>query len=125
MADSTLTPAESYPVPAMLVSTRWKVDITDNVSTMMRNNVAVCSTADILNTNLLNNSLYMNADVIIHAVNHMTGNDMVPITGKAVDNTAVTFSAAATTVMKWLFVLAVPGLTLIIGLVVYYRRRHL
>lgn len=114
--------ADSYPVTAMAYAERQGIiNNTESVSS----HVLVSGSVQMLY--YLSQSGYYNEDLLISAMNTMSGNtDAVVISGKPLNSEMLNFSNATTQIVGLgIFTIGIPAVTLIICLVVFFKRRHL
>ena len=114
--------ADSYPVTAMAYAERQGIiNNTESVSS----HVLVSGSVQMLY--YLSQSGYYNEDLLISAMNTMSGNtDAVVISGKPLNSEMLNFSNATTQIVGLgIFTIGIPAVTLVICLVVFFKRRHL
>ena len=121
-AGSDPVDAESYPVTAMAYAQRQGIiNNTQSVSS----HVLVSGSVDMLY--YLSQSRYYNEDLLVGAMNTMSGNTgAVVISGKPLNSETLDFSNATVQIVGLgIFTIGIPAITLIICLVVFLKRRHL
>lgn len=121
-AGSDPVDAESYPVTAMAYAQRQGIiNNTQSVSS----HVLVSGSVQMLY--YLSESRYYNEDLLVGAMNTMSGNTgAVVISGKPLNSETLDFSNATVQIVGLgIFTIGIPAITLIICLVVFLKRRHL
>jgi ABC-type uncharacterized transport system involved in gliding motility auxiliary subunit len=90
-------------------------------------NVLVSGSTDAFNvSDLLSSTTFTNSDVMLDSVNSLVGfTSPINVEAKTTDSTQLNISAAQQQVMVAIFIYAIPIAILLIGLIVWLRRRHL
>lgn len=118
--------ADEYPVVGMAFAQKEYTARSANM--LVHTYVLVCGSEDFLLDAILTSiGTAENENLFMTVYNHMsTGDENVTISGRSLAKTRLTVSSA---VANWvgigLFTLGLPLITLLIGLIIYMRRRHL
>lgn len=114
--------AEEYPIVGMAHAQSFSYDGTKQVT----NNVLVCGGMQLTDPYFITNAAFDNEDVLLSAVNNLTGNEeAIVISGKSVKTDTMTLTTSTVWALMIIFVLVIPAVTLVICLVVFIKRRHL
>jgi hypothetical protein len=89
-------------------------------------NVLVSGSTDTFNSDLLTESSLTNADILLDSVNNMVGGkSSIPTLSGTIDSTQLNIPAGQQKFIEILFMAIVPLAVLLLGLIVWLRRRHL
>lgn len=116
-----LIDADSYPVTAVAYAEKQGIV---NGSETVSSHVFVSGSSYMLY--YLEASGYQNDSFLVSALNAVTGSEGIAITGRSLDSETLSHSdLTAQIVGLWIFTIGLPVVMLVIGLVVFIRRRHL
>ena len=108
-------------MPLMLLSTGYK--ITNNVTNFSY--IALVSSTEFANAENLSKN-YGNRRVLLAAARVLSNENIAPdIASKSFASTALDIESGAAKTLTWLICTILPGIIMIFGVVVYFRRRHL
>lgn len=101
-----------------------KAKFTDDNKTLYSNVIAVGSEG-MLSDTYLQYSQYQNSDYFISVINGLTGKTAgITITPKTITGNVFDITQQQKTVLKWTFCLGVPVVVLIVGIVIWARRKN-
>ena len=101
-----------------------KAKFTDDNKTLYSNVIAVGSEG-MLSDNYLQYSQYQNSEYFISVINGLTGKTAgITITPKTITGNVFDITQQQKTVLKWTFCLGVPVVVLIVGIVIWARRKN-
>lgn len=118
-------PAGEYPLTTMLVSVIDSYN--NNTSKSVFGSVIVSGSCQMAYSENLKSSVYKNEDLILEALNAVTGNKSeITISNKEIDVDTITFDGITALVLGLgVFIIGLPVLVLVICLVVFLRRKNL
>ncbi|MBR1750168.1 MAG: GldG family protein [Ruminococcus sp.] len=88
-------------------------------------NVLAIGSANILDDRVLAYDQYQNREYILSVVNGMTGKTQgITITPKVISGNLFDINDSQKSRLKWTFILIIPGIVLITGLVIWIRRKN-
>lgn len=123
--NSTSSEAGEYPVVGMGMAVKWTYDNSGEESVPVQTNVVVA------NQGMIDSSLFAmnnieNERVTLDIMNYINGNEeTVAISDKDLTPDAMTFTEGTAGTLGVILILVLPLGLLVIGLVVFLRRRHL
>ncbi|WP_443713976.1 GldG family protein [Ruminococcus sp.] len=101
-----------------------KAKFTDDNKTLYSNVVAVGSEG-LLSDTYLQYSQYQNSEYFISVINGLTGKTAgITITPKTITGNVFDITQQQKTVLKWTFCLGVPVVVLVVGIVIWVRRKN-
>ena len=101
-----------------------KAKFTDDNKTLYSNVIAVGSEG-MLSDTYLQYSQYQNSEYFISVINGLTGKTAgITITPKTITGNVFDITQQQKTVLKWTFCLGVPVVVLIVGIVIWARRKN-
>ncbi|MDD3833262.1 MAG: hypothetical protein PHR18_05080, partial [Oscillospiraceae bacterium] len=114
---------DKYPVIGMAYADKWGYDSENNV---YRTNVLVCGSLFAFIRENMAITSSENEQLLLSLLNGFTNNkSSVTISNKPLEKTKLEFTAGQAKTFFIIFVIAVPALILIFGIVVFVRRRRL
>ena len=117
------TKADKYPLVGMAYATKWGYN-SDNEQ--YKTNVLVSGSYSAFNQGVLTSTAVQNEKLLLSLLNGFTGNkNDVMISGKPLEKTNLEFTAGQANIFFAIFVFAVPVAILVIGIVIFVRRRRL
>lgn len=88
-------------------------------------NVIAAGSSFLVDYYMLTETAYNNGEFMINALNKITGkSNGITIVAKSLDSATITISESQTAVLTTIFVFVVPAVIVIIGIVVFVRRRN-
>jgi len=112
---------EEQTIPVIALSRKYT--FIDNVQQF--SNILVLSSEQMLNYGLTSQTYFNNGDYFISIVNKISGKENgISIVDKDLSSTTYQSDEAQTSVMRVIFMFIVPAAVIIIGVVVWLRRRH-
>jgi len=88
-------------------------------------NVVVAGSSFLVDYYMLTQTAYNNGEFMINALNKITGkSNGITIVAKSLDSATITISESQTAVLTTIFVFVVPAIIVVIGIVVFVRRRN-
>ncbi len=125
--DFDIESAETYAFPALIKSTLQKSAGNANATgtAMLESHVVVSSSAMSCESSLLNGSTFVNGKYYIALLNSLLGRESnFSITAKTLDTTTLTMTNFQILSIGAAFAIIIPLVILIVGVVVWLRRRH-
>lgn len=123
--NSTSSEAGEYPVVGMGMAVKWTYDNSGEESVPVQTNVVVANQGMIDSSLFAMNSIE-NERVTLDIMNYINGNEeTVAISDKDLTPDAMTFTEGTAGTLGVILILVLPLGLLVIGLVVFLRRRHL
>lgn len=118
-------PTGEYPLTSMLVSVIDSYN--NNTSESVYGSVIVSGSCQMAYSENLKSSVYKNEDLILEALNAVTGNKSeITISNKEIDVDTISFDGTTALVLGLgVFIIGLPVIVLIICLVVFLRRKNL
>ena len=119
--------AETYAFPALIKSTLQKASGNTNAANgaMLESHVVVSSSAMSCESSLLSGSTFVNGKYYIALLNSLMGRESTfSVTAKTLDNTTLTLTNFQTLFIGAVFAIIIPLALLVLGIVVWLRRRH-
>ena len=119
--------AETYAFPALIKSTLQKASGNTNAAhgAMLESHVVVSSSAMSCESSLLSGSTFVNGKYYIALLNSLMGRESTfSVTAKTLDNTTLTLTNFQTLFIGAVFAIIIPLVLLVLGIVVWLRRRH-
>lgn len=119
--------AETYAFPALIKSTLQKASGNTNAANgaMLESHVVVSSSAMSCESSLLSGSTFVNGKYYIALLNSLMGRESTfSVTAKTLDNTTLTLTNFQILFIGAVFAIIIPLVLLVLGIVVWLRRRH-
>lgn len=109
-------------IPALVLATQLRYDQLD----ALESHVAVFSSSSFFSTSLLQSTSFSNGDYLVNLLGQMVDKEEgVEIVPKNIDTTYISFTQGQVYGIAVAFVIVLPLAVLVIGVVVWVRRRHL
>ena len=125
--DFDIESAETYAFPALIKSTLQKSSGNANAtgSALLESHVIVSSSAMSCESSLLSGSTFVNGKYYISLLNSLLGRESnFSITAKTLDTTTLTMTNFQILSIGAVFAIIIPLALLVVGVVVWLRRRH-
>ena len=125
--DFDIESAETYACPALIKSTLQKSSGNANAtgSALLESHVIVSSSAMSCESSLLSGSTFVNGKYYISLLNSLLGRESnFSITAKTLDTTTLTMTNFQILSIGAVFAIIIPLALLVVGVVVWLRRRH-
>ncbi|MDD3194020.1 MAG: GldG family protein [Oscillospiraceae bacterium] len=125
--DYDINDAETYAFPALIKSTLQKSAGNANATgqALLESHVVVASSAMSCESTLLSGSTFVNGKYYIALLNSLLGRESnFSITAKTLDTTTLTMTNAQILSLGVIFAIVIPLALLVVGVVVWLRRRH-
>ena len=126
--DFDIESAETYAFPALIKSTLQKSSGNANAtgSALLESHVIVSSSAMSCESSLLSGSTFVNGKYYISLLNSLLGRESnFSITAKTLDTTTLTMTNFQILSIGAVFAIIIPLALLVVGVVVWLRRRHI
>lgn len=97
----------------------------DDNDEKISSNVVAAGSSFLVDYYMLTETAYNNGEFMINALNKITGkSNGITIVAKSLDSATITISESQTAVLTSIFVFVIPAVIVIIGIVVFVRRRN-
>ena len=121
---ATTLPADQYPLSGTIL--HHIRTFNNNTQESVNGNVFVCGCPLMAYGELLTNSAYKNEDLLLGSLNKMTGvENAITISNKNLSVDTISFKTAAQNLLGLFFGIILPLLLIIVGIIVFVRRKNL
>jgi hypothetical protein len=114
--------AQGAEIPLMTLTTSMRNNVEGD---LVSNHVVVCGSVDVVNQYFLGSGSFGNSTFFLDLLGNLAGReDRIYVMDKTLGLTSMTITMAQTIVLALIFIVFVPLVVLVVGIVVWVRRRH-